>query len=135
MNVVVLRLKRGDDLKSAIFSAVLTEKTKSNRALASGCVVSCVGCLSHVALRLADATKTLQIAAPFEVLTLNGTLTSEHVHLHLSAADAEGRVIGGHLLEGNIVSHTMEVFLHFYPEMALTREWEPDTGYSELVIH
>lgn len=125
---IVFRLSRGADLKQSIMNAV-----KEHR-IQAGCVVSLVGCLSELAIRLADGASTLQKSEPFEIVSVSGTLTPEHVHLHLSVADCKGRLLGGHMMEGCIVSHTAEVCLLRFGGYTFGREPDADTGYTELVV-
>ncbi len=126
---IVFRLTRGDDLKQSILASI------QNNAIQAGCVASVVGCLSKLSLRLADGHSVTTLEGAFEIIAVSGTLTSEHVHLHLSAADRDGKMIGGHLMEGSIVSHTAEVCLLSFPTMVFTREFDEDTGYTELVVN
>ncbi|WP_283130688.1 PPC domain-containing DNA-binding protein [Enterovibrio norvegicus] len=125
---IAFRLTRGADLKHSILASV-----QSNN-IQAGCIVSVVGCLSTLSLRLADGHSVVTLEGAYEIIAVSGTLTPEHVHLHLSAADREGKMIGGHLMEGSIVSHTAEVCLLSFPAMAFTREYDDDTGYTELIV-
>ncbi|MGF1736746.1 PPC domain-containing DNA-binding protein [Photobacterium satsumensis] len=122
------RLTLGTDLKSSILAYVQQENIKA------GSLLSCVGCLSHASIRLANESESLELAGPLEILTLSGTLTPEHVHLHISVADKSGRVYGGHLQEGSIVSFTAEVCLAEYANLSFTRELDATTGFTELVV-
>ncbi|MGF1770625.1 DNA-binding protein [Enterovibrio makurazakiensis] len=125
---IAFRLTRGADLKQSIFDAV-----KGND-IQAGCVVSVVGCLSSINMRLADSVSVFQKDACFEILSLSGTLTPEHIHLHISVADEEGGAWGGHLLDGTIVSHTAEICLLAFSNYQFNREFDADTGYTELVV-
>ncbi|WP_407333084.1 PPC domain-containing DNA-binding protein [Enterovibrio sp. 27052020O] len=125
---VAFRLTRGADLKLSIFNAVKHHK------LPAGCVASVVGCLSHLVIRTADGKSTLNIHDDVEIVSVSGTLTPDHVHLHIAVANKQGDMIGGHLMEGSIVSHTAEVCLLSFPQMAFTREFDEETGYTELVV-
>ncbi|KPA51127.1 DNA-binding protein [Photobacterium leiognathi subsp. mandapamensis] len=128
INPHALRLTQGTDLKESILQYV------QNNQIQAGSLLSCVGCLSQAIIRLADESKTIELAGPLEILTLSGTLTPSHVHLHISVADAKGKVIGGHLVEGSIVSYTAEICLVSYSNMAFSREFDPQTQFDELVI-
>jgi hypothetical protein len=55
-------------------------------------------------------------------------------HLHATVADAQGRVLGGHLLPGNVVRTTAELLLAWSPEWALGRAPDVQTGFTELQI-
>lgn len=122
------RLTRGADLKASILEAV------NQLNISAGCVLSVVGCLSKAGIRLADETQELALEGPLEIIHLSGTLTPEHVHLHISVADREGKVTGGHVLEGCTVSHTAEVCLMAFNELKFSREFDKSTGFSELKI-
>jgi len=126
--LIATRLTRGQDLKLAIANLI------SENKLTAGSIASCVGCLSKVTLRLAGAEKTLLLEEPLEIVSITGTLTSDHQHIHISVANQNGEVLGGHLLEGSIIDTTAELMIHHYPECCFHREYDQSTGYSELVI-
>lgn len=121
------RLIKGMALKQSILDYI------SKHHIQAGSLLSVVGCLSEVRIRLADESKVLELEEPLEILTLSGTLTPTHVHLHISVADQSGRVYGGHLVEG-CVSYTAEVCLASYANLAFEREFDPQTGFDELVV-
>jgi uncharacterized protein len=52
----------------------------------------------------------------------------------MSVADAEGRVLGGHVAYGCMVRTTAEVLLLLLPGWSFTREPDPATGHAELVV-
>lgn len=125
---IATRLTNGADLKASIAKIVTDENIQA------GSIASCVGCLYSVNLRLAGAEKTLQLNEPLEIVSLMGTLTPNHQHIHISVADTTGRVFGGHLLEGSLIDTTGELVIHHYPTLAFSREFDDATGYTELVI-
>jgi predicted DNA-binding protein with PD1-like motif len=49
-------------------------------------------------------------------------------------ADADGRVTGGHLLDGCMVRTTAEIVLGLVDGLAFAREVDPSTGWRELSI-
>ena len=122
------RLTEGNDLKSSILGYV------KDNSIKAGSLLTGVGCLSEACIRLADETKTLSLNGPLEILTLSGTLTPEHVHLHISVSDKTGQVFGGHLIEGCLVSYTAEVCLVSYNNLTFSREPDGKTGFDELVV-
>ena len=95
--------------------------------------MSGVGCLTAVDIRLADETKTMHLDGPLEILTLAGTVTPAHLHLHISVADKDGRVYGGHLIEGTVL-YTCEVCGLAYQNLVFSREYDEDTGFTELKV-
>jgi len=128
MRALALRLHPGDDLRLAL------EAATREHALAAACVATCVGSLTHAALRLAGASARTTIAGPLEIVALVGTLSPDGPHLHLAVAAADGRVHGGHLLPGSIVHTTAELVLLVLDELAFARALDPRTGWKELVI-
>ncbi|MGF1718902.1 DNA-binding protein [Vibrio kyushuensis] len=125
---IAIRLTKGADLKHSISQLVI------KHGIQAGSIASCVGCLSSVSLRLAGATETLQLTDPFEIVSVMGTLTPEHQHIHISIADQSGQVLGGHLLDGNIIDTTAELILHKYSNLSFSREFDVETGFTELAI-
>lgn len=69
-----------------------------------------------------------------EIVSLVGTLTAEGGHLHLAVADAEGRVFGGHLVEGCTVYTTAEIAIGDLEHLKFVRVVDAETGYKELEI-
>ncbi|WP_417870281.1 PPC domain-containing DNA-binding protein [Vibrio furnissii] len=129
VKVRATRLTQGADLKQSIMALVQAH------GITAGSIASCAGCLSHLNIRLADSTSTLSLQAPFEIVSLMGTLTPHHLHLHIAVADSQGKVLGGHLLDGNLVNTTAELIVHDYPDLAFDREYDAHTGFTELTIH
>jgi predicted DNA-binding protein with PD1-like motif len=67
-------------------------------------------------------------------LTLAGTVADNGSHLHISVADVEGRVVGGHVASGCIVRTTAEVLILWLSAWSFHREFDPATGFAELVV-
>ena len=124
----VFRLKPHDDLKKEI-SQVVQEKN-----ISAGIVVSCVGSLEQYHLRFANQSTGIQHRGFHEILSLTGTISTNGIHLHMSVADTAGKVIGGHLLNDNLVYTTAEITLAIFRDVTFKREHDPTYGYHELVI-
>ncbi|QLK48858.1 DUF296 domain-containing protein [Vibrio owensii] len=129
IEVIAVRLTKGMDLKLSL--AKLVEQ----HGIKAGSIASCVGCVSDLNLRLAGAESTLTKQEPFEIVSVMGTLTPEHQHVHISVSDREGRVWGGHLLEGTVIDTTAELIIHSYSELEFTRAMDDSTGYTELQVN
>lgn len=123
-----LRLHPGDDLRRAL------EQAMAARGLEAAFVLAGIGSLRPTRLRLAGAPEPIEIDGDVELLTLSGSLAVDGSHLHLSVADAQGRVLGGHAAYGCIVRTTAEVLLAPLPGWHFTREMDPATGWAELVV-
>jgi predicted DNA-binding protein with PD1-like motif len=128
MNALPLRLPPGSDLRRSL------EEVLAAQAVEAAFVVSGLGSLSHACLRLATAESVHEIPGDLEILTLSGSLARNGSHLHMSVADADGRVMGGHVVYGCVVRTTAEVLIMILPDWSFTRELDPATGCAELVI-
>ena len=123
-----LRLLPTQDLKLELEQFMQAQKIKA------GVIVTCVGSLAKLHLRLASAKDFLVRDELFEIVSLVGTLSCHGLHLHLSAADTYGRVVGGHLMVDNLIHTTAEIVLIELSDYEFTREFEAQTGYKELQI-
>ena len=74
------------------------------------------------------------VEGPFEISSLEGTLSGERGHLHISLADRDGNVTGGHVMEKLIIYTTAEVVIGNLSDAKFTREQDAKTGFQELVI-
>lgn len=122
------RLEPGADLRAAL--QALVEGTGAGGAF----VVSGMGSLSAASLRFAGRESAAQLSGDLEILALSGTLSRDGVHLHMSVADAEGRVHGGHVGHGCTIRTTAEVLLVLLDDWSLGRVFDPATGYRELTV-
>jgi predicted DNA-binding protein with PD1-like motif len=127
MSHCVKRLSRGHDLKRSM--AELMESSGMRAAV----VASLVGSLTHAKLRAAGGQKILDITGPIEITGATGTLSPTGMHVHIAIADANGATFGGHLIEGCIVSSTVEVVLSEVAGWQFNRLVDADTGHQELV--
>ncbi len=129
MRTLPLRLNPDDDLRGAL------ETAAQIHGLSAAFVISGIGSLRVAALRLAGAPDATVLQGDLEILTFAGTLSADGAHLHMSVADAAGRVTGGHVLRGCVVRTTAEVLLADLPDWRFARAPDAATGYAELVIH
>ncbi|NML16785.1 PPC domain-containing DNA-binding protein [Azohydromonas caseinilytica] len=129
MPFLPLRLQPGVDLRRALEAAL------ANQPCEAGFVVSGIGSLGQARLRLAGATDVLELDGALEILTLAGSVAVNGSHLHASLADAQGRVLGGHLGYGCRVRTTAEVLLALLPDWHFSREPDAATGHDELTLH
>ena len=132
LRVEVLRLSPGEDLRSAL-QAWSQAAAAGPTPVQAACVLSAVGSLTRAALRYANAPTGTVIDGPLELLTLSGTLGVGGVHLHASVADADGKVLGGHLMPGCNVRTTAEIVLGLLPGHVFDRAHDPMTGFLELL--
>jgi predicted DNA-binding protein with PD1-like motif len=127
MEIIALRLEPGTDLKQELQALVRRER------LSAAWVVTCVGSLSQIALRLADIHTA---AGEYEIISAAGTLSATGVHVHLAVADPTGVMIGGHVMSGCVVSPegSVELVVGTDAGWRFERGRHPRTGYDELTI-
>ncbi len=132
MNMIAVRLKPDQDLKIEL------EKFVKDHGIKSGFIGTCVGSLHFVMLRMAGAEPEKQdirtLEGHFEIVSLVGTVSVNGSHLHLSVSDADGKVIGGHLKEGSIITTTAEVVLGYDESIVFDRLTDEETGFEELSV-
>lgn len=137
--VTTIRLFPGDDLKKSLLSFADVHK------LSSGSILSCVGSVQRINLRLASASALspsdyLVDEGKHEIVSLVGTMEyntverSSYGHFHASFADRTGNVVGGHLMDGCTVFTTAEIVILQIPRQQYTRVLDPISGYKELKV-
>jgi predicted DNA-binding protein with PD1-like motif len=122
------RLRPHQDLKNGILAFA------RQSGIRSGAVISCVGSLEQLSLRFANQRDACDRSAHFEILTLTGTFSTHSAHLHMSVADHQGHILGGHVLENNFVFTTAEIVVITFPGVEFAREKDDAYGYHELVV-
>jgi uncharacterized protein len=127
MQSLPLRIPPGKDLREALENAL------AGHGCDAAFLIAGMGSLATTRLRFAGATEPTAIDGVVEILTLAGTLSVSGAHLHMSVADAQGQVFGGHVAPGCTVRTTAEVLVVLLPEWSFTREPDSATGYRELV--
>jgi len=123
------RLPPGADLKRELLAVATAHGWQ---AVA---VLTCVGSLSAYCLRFADRREGVTRVGPFEIVALVGTLSASATHLHIGLADADGAMVGGHVLDGCVIRTTAEVVVAELPALAFRRVPDVATGYDELTVH
>lgn len=123
-----IRLTKGSDLKKEIV------KYCENQKINAGAIISGVGSLNHLHIRLAEAKEYIDREEHYEIVSITGTISKEDVHIHISVSDNKGNTIGGHLKDGTIIDTTCELVIYELTDYAFTREFDPETGYDELII-
>lgn len=127
MQIYVKRLLPDQDIKVEL-SSFLDENQISAAA-----IISAVGSVKEYELRVSDGSTVTRGKENREIVSLSGILTKDGSHVHVSLSGLDGFVIGGHLMEGCLVHTTLELVL-ISIEIDLTREYDPITGYKELVL-
>ena len=129
MKHYAFRLTYGTDLRKGIEDYCL------DKGIKAAAILTCVGCVYKARLRLADGKTIEDFDEHYEIVSLTGTISRNGSHMHVSLADDCGKVIGGHLVYGNLINTTAEVVLEALDdEYEFVREYDEATGYDELVV-
>jgi uncharacterized protein len=124
--MIVSRIFPGKDLKKGL------EDLVNKNGFKSGIIICLVGSITQAVLRMSNGNKKV-FYGPFEIVSAEGTVSNDGVHVHIAISDAEGSVYGGHLLKGCKVHTTAEISI-IKSEMYFKRIFDPKTGYKELVV-
>lgn len=128
MHTYSFRLRPGQDLKKELETLIQKQR------IGAATMLTCVGSLTDVTLRLANQEKASVWKGHFEIVSLVGTLSMYGCHLHLSVSDSTGKTLGGHLLDGCKIYTTAEIVIGIMPDLDYVREPDPTYGYRELVV-
>ena len=151
-NAHAFRLNPGDQVMQSLkdYAALILSRQHPDKC-SSAFILTAVGSVSDITLRLANASKITSATTTtsetakstndivrlsnqrFEVVSLVGTFSrTGGCHLHISLSDANGNTIGGHLVEG-VVFTTLEVVIGTADYVEFSRDFDDRTGYNELV--
>ena len=125
---LAVRLQRGADLKREI------ERICKENSINTAVVLSGVGRVYEVRFRRAKAEGFFEDKEDYEIVSLNGTVSNGHAHIHIALSDDSGKTIGGHLMEGCLINTTCELVLGIMEEYKSVREYDEQTGYDEIVF-
>ena len=138
LNAHAIRLNSGSELGPSLEAAALKAMEASD--CSSAFVLSAVGSVDFIRLRMANANRSNEEANDikewrkrFEIVSLVGTFSNSGKHLHMSLSDAEGNVVGGHLVSGRVFT-TVELVIGTIKNVSFDREFDALTGYRELAV-
>lgn len=124
-----LRLAPGDDMVVALLDHC------QKHSLSAACVLTCLGSLESITLRMAAAQEVVTFHEELEIISLQGTICSDREHhLHCSVSRRDGTVLGGHCKGPAPIRTTAEVVIGVLPSLTFTRDCDDVTGYKELQI-
>lgn len=124
----VMRLMAGEDLVSSIHSYCKKHEIKA------GFIGTCVGSFQRVVFRKGYDQTLFTMDGPFEIVSMEGTVSTDGMHIHTSVSDKSFQVYGGHLLNGSIVHTTAEIVIIELENHELARTKGDLTGFNELKI-
>ena len=106
MRTLPLKLGPGSDLRRSLEQLAIEQG-------AAGFVLGVVGNLSRAAFQCAGRTGPTILEGDLEIITLQGTVAPDGVHLHLSLSDSDCQVWGGHLEPGTLVLKGADLLVGF----------------------
>ena len=132
-NILAVRLYTGEDLVSSLLDAF------KYTAKPIGIVLSGVGMMQNVKLGYFKGEgryKEHIFDEPKEIVSLTGNVINDgerlYSHLHVSLADEDGRVTGGHLINAKVYG-TGEIFINL-SDIQAKRKKEEETGLEGLKL-
>ena len=128
MHIYALRLQPNTDLRIEL------ERLCKKQEWSSAWMVTCVGSLQQIHLRMAGAKKQTFIEGPLEITSLVGTLCQDGVHLHITVSNKNGEVFGGHLCRESKIFTTAEIVIGYSSHLHFKRVLDDKTGYDELFV-
>ena len=128
LRAFAIRLRPGDDLRQSLQDMINTQK------MPAAAIVTCVGSLTRASLRMANQRELTTQTGKFEIVSLTGTLSPSGLHLHLAISDKNGKTIGGHLANGNLIYTTAEIVAVELLDLSFARVQDQQTGFRELSI-
>ncbi len=129
MRSLPFKLSAGSDLRKSLQEMA----QEQNR---SGFVLGVVGNLSRAKFQCPGQSGPTVLEGNLEIITLNGTVSPNSVHLHLSLSDSACQVWGGHLEPGTIVLKGADLLVGFLdlplPQSALDSAQTPRVEIAVL---
>ena len=104
MRSLPLKLDPGSDLRLTL------EEIGRDQGI-NGFVLGVVGNLTRAAFQCPGKAEPTVLEGDLEVITLNGTIGPNGVHLHLSLSDGACQVWGGHLEPGTLVQKGVDLLI------------------------
>jgi predicted DNA-binding protein with PD1-like motif len=128
VNLFALRLKPDQDLRQSLKTFTEEQNIKA------GFILTAIGSLKQATIRFANQKVSTVLTNKFEIISLNGTLATTGIHLHIAIADKQGKTLGGHLDNGCLIYTTAEIVIGTSEEFTFIRTIDKQTGYKELEI-
>ena len=122
MRTLPLKLGPGSDLRRSLEQLAIEQG-------AAGFVLGVVGNLSRASFQCAGRSGPTILEGDLEIITLQGTVAPDGVHLHLSLSDSDCQVWGGHLEPGTLVLKGADLLVGFLQD---SQPAPPDQPAAEV---
>lgn len=125
------RLKKGDDLMGALTRLCTEANIRLGKIQAIGTVSRAV-----VGFYLQEPREyvTLDYNYHQEIISLQGNVSVKdgepNIHAHIALSDGQGKLYGGHLMEGTVVFSCEYIINEYIPAMADVKEDYQDNTFT-----
>lgn len=106
MRVKAVHLDAGADVRRSL-------EELAQQQNAQGFVLSVVGNMRQACFACPGRTSPTVLSGELEIITLQGTISPQGVHLHLSFSDGDCQVWGGHLEHGSLILKGADLLVGF----------------------
>tara|TARA_Y100001968_G_C19322460_1_gene700006 strand:+ start:153 stop:746 length:594 start_codon:yes stop_codon:yes gene_type:complete len=124
MNTTQVTLDSEKDLLKSLSSIAIENSS-------FGYILGIIGNLSRVAFKCPGQSTPRYLEGNLEIINLNGTISPEKCHLHISVSDENCKVWGGHLEEGTLILKEANILIGFIEAIKSTKQ---STLYNNRVI-
>jgi predicted DNA-binding protein with PD1-like motif/glutaredoxin len=122
-----LQLEAGSDLLNSLQALAIKE-------VKFGYILSVVGNLSIARFQCPGKEQATIVENHLEIIALNGTISPNKCHLHISLSDGECKVWAGHLEEGTIILKGADILVGFLDEATNKKELNTNKQIVEIFI-
>jgi len=127
MRTLPLKLGPGSDLRRSLEQLAIEQG-------AAGFVLGVVGNLSRATFQCAGLSGPTILEGDLEIITLQGTVAPDGVHLHLSLSDSDCQVWGGHLEPGTLVLKGADLLVGFLQDSRQVPPAPPEQPAVEVAV-
>lgn len=125
------RLKKGDDLQEALTRLCTEANIRLGKIQAIGAVSKAV-----VGFYMQEAREYVSLDYDYhqEIISLQGNVSIKDgqpfIHAHLALSNGQGKLYGGHLMEGTVVFSCEYIINEYIPEMANVKDDSEDQTFT-----
>ena len=132
-NIIAVRLDKDDEISEQI--KLIAEKENITAGSVSG-----IGATDDFTIGVFDLEKSdyeqFSFTGNHEITSLSGNISTmngeKYVHLHITCAGKEGKIVGGHLLKG-VISLTGEIFISVADGL-IDRKRDETLGINRFIL-
>ena len=129
---IVIKLDHGEDVFNALGNVM------EKHDIDSGLILSGIGMLCDFEIGYYNGKNYIikRFVDPMELLSMHGSIArgkGNRIHIHVSLANSEHKVFGGHFISAKVCVLNEIVILRMN-DMDLTRKLNPKSGLMELEV-